>query len=58
MIEPEMAFADLSDMDLAEKMLKYLISYVLKKLEEWNFNRSLIRIIRALDLVLKSDLNE
>lgn len=35
MIEPEMAFADLSDdMDLAEKMLKHMISYVLKELPE------------------------
>jgi len=35
MIEPEMAFADLNDnMDLAEKMLKYLISYILKELPE------------------------
>jgi len=35
MMEPEMAFADLNDdMDLAEKMLKYLISYVLKEIPE------------------------
>jgi len=35
MIEPEMAFADLkADMDLAEKMLKYLINYVLRELPE------------------------
>lgn len=35
MIEPEMAFADLTaGMDLAEKMLKYLIAYVLKELPE------------------------
>lgn len=35
MMEPEMAFADLNaDMDLAEKMLKYLIAYVLKELPE------------------------
>lgn len=35
MMEPEMAFADLSaDMDLAEKMLKYLIVYILKELPE------------------------
>lgn len=35
MMEPEMAFADLKDdMDLAEKMLKYLIAYVLKELPE------------------------
>jgi asparaginyl-tRNA synthetase len=35
MMEPEMAFADLkTDMDLAEKMLKYLINYVLHELPE------------------------
>ncbi len=35
MIEPEMAFADLGDnMDLAEKMTKYLINYVLEKCPE------------------------
>lgn len=35
MMEPEMAFADLNDdMNLAEKMLKYLISYILKELPE------------------------
>ena len=35
MMEPEMAFADINDdMALAEKMLKYLIAYVLKELPE------------------------
>jgi len=35
MMEPEVAFNDLNDnMDLAEKMLKYLIAYVLKELPE------------------------
>lgn len=35
MIEPEMAFADLTDdMNLAEKMLKYLIAYILQELPE------------------------
>ena len=35
MVEPEMAFAELKDdMDLAEKMLKYLINYVLTELPE------------------------
>jgi len=35
MMEPEMAFADLSDdMDVAEKMLKYLINYAIKELPE------------------------
>jgi asparaginyl-tRNA synthetase len=39
MIEPEIAFADLKDnMDLAEEMLKYIISYVLEHApEEMNF---------------------
>ncbi len=35
MMEPEMAFADLSDdMDMEEKMLKYLINYVLQEIPE------------------------
>ncbi|MDD2680737.1 MAG: asparagine--tRNA ligase [Patescibacteria group bacterium] len=35
MVEPEIAFADLkTDMDLAERMLKYLINYILKELPE------------------------
>lgn len=35
MMEPEVAFADLNDnMDLAERMLKYLIKYILKELPE------------------------
>ncbi len=35
MMEPEMAFADLKDdMDMEEKMIKYLISYVLKEIPE------------------------
>lgn len=35
MMEPEMAFSDLKDdMDLAERMLKYLIAYILKELPE------------------------
>ncbi len=35
MMEPEMAFADIQDdMALAERMLKYLITYVLKELPE------------------------
>lgn len=39
MIEPEMAFADLKkDMEIVEEMVKYMISYVFKKLpEEMNF---------------------
>lgn len=35
MIEPEVAFADLNDnMDLAEDMIKYIISYVLENCPE------------------------
>lgn len=35
MMEPEMAFADLNDdMNLAERMMKYLIDYVLRELPE------------------------
>ena len=35
MMEPEMAFADINDdMDVAEKMIKYLINYVLQELPE------------------------
>ena len=35
MMEPEMAFADLNDdMDLAEKMMKYLITYIIRELPE------------------------
>ena len=35
MIEPEMAFADLADnMDVAEKMIKYIINYVLENAPE------------------------
>lgn len=44
MIEPECAFADLNDnMDLAESMLKYVISYVLENApEEMNFFNSYV----------------
>lgn len=59
MIEPEMAFAELSDdMNLAEKMIKYLISYVLKELpEEMEFFNKYIDngLLERLDNVLKSD---
>ena len=59
MIEPEVAFADLkSDMDLAEKMLKYLIAYVLKDLpEEMEFFNKFIDpgISERLDNILKSE---
>jgi len=59
MVEPEMAFADLNDdMDLAEKMIKYLISYVLKELpEEMEFFNKFIDtgLIERLNQVLNSD---
>ena len=44
MIEPELAFAELPDiMDLAEEMVKYVISYVLEQApEEMNFFNSFI----------------
>ena len=44
MIEPEMAFADLSDdMDLAESLLKYVIRYVLEEAsEEMRFFNSFV----------------
>jgi len=59
MVEPEMAFCDLSgDMDLAEEMMKYLISYVMKELpEEMEFFNKFIDtgLISRLENVLKSD---
>lgn len=44
MIEPEVAFADLGDnMELAEKMIKYIIEYVLEEAkEEMKFFTSLL----------------
>ncbi|EKD44375.1 MAG: hypothetical protein ACD_71C00159G0001 [uncultured bacterium (gcode 4)] len=59
MVEPEMAFADINDdMDLAEKMIKYLISYVLKELpEEMEFFNKFIDtgLLERLNNVLNSD---
>jgi asparaginyl-tRNA synthetase len=59
MIEPEMAFADLAAaMALAEKMLKYLIAYVLKELpEEMEFFNKFIDpgISERLDNILHSE---
>ncbi|HOZ53152.1 MAG TPA: asparagine--tRNA ligase [bacterium] len=59
MLEPEMAFADLSDnMDLAERMLKYLIKYILKELpEEMEFFNKFIDpgLLDRLNLVANSD---
>ena len=59
MIEPEIAFADLSDdMQLAEDMLKYVINYVLKKApEEMKFFDSFIDkgLLERLNNVVNSD---
>jgi len=59
MIEPEVAWADLSDdMALAEKMLKYLIAYVLKELpEEMEFFNKFIDpgISERLNNILQSE---
>lgn len=59
MIEPEIAFADLSDdMDLAESMLKYVIRYVMEHAaEEMEFFQSFIDkgLVERLENVLKSD---
>ncbi|MFA5644622.1 MAG: asparagine--tRNA ligase [Patescibacteria group bacterium] len=59
MVEPEMAFADLKDdMNLAEKMLKYLIKYILEELpEEMEFFDKFIDngLIDRLNLILNSE---
>jgi asparaginyl-tRNA synthetase len=59
MIEPEIAFADLSDdMELAEEMVKYLISYCLETLpEEMEFFNSFVdnTLMERLTNVLSSD---
>ncbi len=59
MMEPEMAFADIKDdMNLAEKMLKYLIAYVIKELpEEMEFFNKFIDpgISERLNNILNSD---
>lgn len=59
MLEPEMAFAELKDdMDLAEKLIKYLISYILKELPaEMEFFSKFIDkgLIERLNNVLNSD---
>ncbi|MDR2889497.1 MAG: asparagine--tRNA ligase, partial [Lachnospiraceae bacterium] len=59
MIEPEMAFADLNDdMDLAERMLKYLINYVLEYApEEMAFFNQFVDpgLLERLDNVVKAD---
>ncbi len=59
MIEPEMAFADLDDdMNLAESMLKYIISYVLENApEEMEFFNSFIDkgLLERLNNVVSSE---
>jgi asparaginyl-tRNA synthetase len=59
MIEPEIAFADLSaDMELAEKMLKYIISYVLEQApDEMKFFNDMVDLglLERLNNILKSD---
>ncbi len=59
MIEPEMAFADLTDyMDNAEEMIKYVIGEVLKRCpQEMEFFNSFIDtgLLERLDLVANSD---
>ena len=59
MIEPEIAFADLSDdMHLAEDMIKYIISFVLERApEEMNFFNSFVDkgLLERLNHVLNSD---
>lgn len=58
MIEPEMAFADLTDaMDIAEEMIKFIINYVYEKLPEEMefFNKFVDKNLKArLDNVLNS----
>ena len=59
MIEPEIAFADLEDnMELAEAMLKYVISYVMEQApEEMNFFNSFVDkgLLERLKNVVESD---
>lgn len=59
MIEPEMCFADLTDyMDVAEDMLKYVISYVLENCpDEMNFFNNFIdnTLLERLNNIVNSD---
>ena len=59
MIEPEMAFAELSDdMDVAEDMIKYIISYVLENApEEMEFFNKFVDkgLLDRLDNIVNSD---
>ena len=59
MIEPEMAFAELSDyLDIAEDMIKYIINFVLEKApEEMQFFNSFVdkTLLDRLDNIVSSD---
>jgi asparaginyl-tRNA synthetase len=59
MIEPELAFAELPDiMDLAEEMVKYVISYVMEQApEEMNFFNSFVEkgLLERLNLANAAD---
>lgn len=59
MVEPEMAFADLkNNMDIAEEMLKYIISFVLEKApEEMNFFNQFVdkELLKRLENIVSSD---
>lgn len=59
MVEPELAFADLNDnMEIAEKMIKYLINHVLKELPEEMefFNKFIDKGIKdRLENIINSD---
>lgn len=59
MVEPEIAFSELSDvMDLAEDMVKYIIDYVMKELpEEIQFFNSFVdkELLSRLEKILNSE---
>lgn len=59
MIEPEMAFADLNDyMEIAEDMIKFIISYVLENApEEMQFFNTYVdtTLLERLNSIIKSD---
>ena len=59
MIEPEIAFADLSDnMDLAEDMIRFVISYVMEKCpEEMKFFNDFFdkNLLERLESIVRSD---